>query len=121
MIIIITNLLRRECRSKAMTEEYTEYVESVAANSAEMIAAIDVAMDALMAVLPKQHWSAVTQIGKEMQDGLIGESYQVALAPFVQPPEEEIAEGGEKSEDEEKSAVPPLVAGMIDDEKVRHR
>ncbi len=108
-------------RSKVMTEEYTDYVESVAANSAEMIAAIDVAMDALMAVLPKQHWNAVTQIGKEMQDGLIGESYQVALAPFVQPAEEEIAKGGEEPESEERSAVPPLVAGMIEDEKMRHR
>lgn len=80
-----------------MTPEYAEYIEASAKNTAEMVAAVDAMKEELTDVLNPEHCCAINQIAKATQDELIGESFRAALAPFMQPAEEE-------SEDDEMRA-----------------
>ena len=72
-----------------MTTEYPEYVASIAANTAEMVDAVNTMKEELAEVLGIEHCGSVAQIAKEMQNELIAESFRASLAPFMQPAEEE--------------------------------
>ena len=94
-----------------MTDEYSEYVASVAEGTLEMVAAVDVMKEELAEVLGIDHCGSIAQIAKETQNELIAEAFRAALTPFMQPAEEEVKpeeEGEEKEtaeEDEEQTGV----------------
>ena len=92
-----------------MTEEYSEYVASVAEGTLEMVAAIDVMKEELVDVLGIDHCGSIAQIAKETQNELIAEAFRAALTPFMQPAAEESStvedEEDTAAEDEEQKGV----------------
>ena len=80
--------------------ELQEYVASLAASTAELIAVIDALKDALVAVLPNEEDCAVAiASAKEARDAVIRDTYRIGVVPFMQPAAAEEL-GEEVSEDE---------------------
>ena len=80
-----------------MKSEYAEYIEEVAGNTAEMIAAVDAMKNELLDTLGEEYHGSIIQTARETQEVLIQDAYRVSMAPFMQP----AAEAPEETNEEE--------------------
>ena len=80
-----------------MMSEYTEYIEEVAGNTAEMVAAIDAMKNELLNTLGEEYHGSIIQIARETQEVLIQDAYRMGMVPFMQP----AAEAPEDANEEE--------------------
>ena len=81
---------------EGMKSEFAEYIEEVAGNSAEMIAAVDAMKNELLDTLGEEYHGSIIQIARETQEVLIQDAYRVGMAPFMQPAAEATEETNEE-------------------------
>ena len=81
---------------EGMKSEFAEYIEEVAGNTAEMIAAVDAMKNELLDTLGEEYHGSIIQTARETQEMLIQDAYRVGMAPFMQPATEATEETSEE-------------------------
>ena len=81
---------------EGMKSEYAEYIEEVAGNTAEMVAAVDAMKNELLDTLGEEYHGSIIQTARETQEVIIQDAYRLGMAPFMQPAAEATEEPNEE-------------------------